>query len=80
MDVMAIHNLIRRKVADGQLPTARPVKTWVSKGAGTACSGCERAIIAPQLEYEHLFADHPTVQFHGVCDALWRTEISLRLG
>jgi hypothetical protein len=67
----------RELIREGRLPDRAPARVWGGPGSGIACSLCEQAIPANEMEYEAdaavAGAVH-TLHFHFVCHAAWQLE------
>ena len=69
-DITAV---IREKIADGRLPTARPSRVWAGKPSRQLCAACDVVIEAPAIEYE-VDTDRGTLRFHQKCFEVWHFE------
>jgi hypothetical protein len=62
---------IQAKLEFGLLPTADPVKTWLSRGRGSYCNGCDVDLLPGQAEVEVTFVDGESLRFHETCAEIW---------
>lgn len=74
MDTNALRAIIRRKLADGQLPDDLP-RVWGCAGTGEECDACGELITTSQYVLEGI---NPTtkqgLQLHPACFSLWDME------
>jgi hypothetical protein len=68
--------LVRSRIADGQIPCGVPAAIVSSRGAGRACDVCEEPITAPDHEYELRFREPAAkpVSLHRRCYLAWEIE------
>ena len=73
--MVRIADMIRAKVASGDLPLDRPEKMYVGYGRDNACDACELLIHQAQMEYELDFpAQGRTYRLHLGCAGLLEGE------
>lgn len=64
----------RERIASGELPRAKPARSWGGRGSGLACSLCDQPIAdtGPEMELEFDgTASATTVRFHLQCQIIW---------
>src|ERR687897_513422 len=74
---MGLADEIRRKVDQGELPSARPEKLYSRYGDGSPCSACGADVHAAQIRYLLALGD-ATYQLHIGCFGLWEAELRRR--
>jgi hypothetical protein len=70
--------LIRAKVVIGQLPRRTNTKYWVGFGTGQSCAGCDKPIVATDVEHEVDVIGLGTLRFHRACMRFWEEASALR--
>jgi hypothetical protein len=74
---MGLADEVRRRIDQGELPSARPEKLYSRYGDGSPCSACGAAVHSAQIRY--LFElDDAAYQFHIGCFGLWEAELRRR--
>ena len=63
--------LIRRKLAQGRLPSDRQATMVGQPGRGGRCDGCERPLRWTQMVMEIPRGDGPPMRLHADCFLLW---------
>ena len=67
--------IIRRKLADGDLPHNSIPRFWGGPANGEECDACEEPIGSPQLIMEAISTTtNQGIQFHVECFYIWDTE------
>lgn len=64
----------RERIASGQLPRAKPARSWGGRGSGLACSLCDHPIAdtGPEMELEFDGAiTTDALRFHLQCQGIW---------
>lgn len=71
MTVDRLREVVREKLARGDLPQEKCFITWFGPGSGQRCVVCEGVILPAEIECE---CEHPRgglIRFHHVCFATW---------
>jgi hypothetical protein len=71
MDRQKLRNVIRRKLANGRLPTNAPIELEVHRGTGAMCDACGGRISATDIEHEFNDDDGHSFRLHFDCAAEW---------
>ena len=71
MDRQKLRNVIRRKLANGRLPTNAPIELEVHRGTGAMCDACGGRIRATDIEHEFSYHDGHPFRLHFDCAAEW---------
>jgi hypothetical protein len=68
-----IREVVRAKLESGELPSAKPEKSWAGKGTDRPCAACGMVITPEDVEYELDLGAAPTVtlRFHQSCLTVW---------
>jgi len=64
----------RERIASGELPRAKPARSWGGRGSGLPCSLCDNPIAdtGPEMELEFDGAITATaLRFHLQCQVIW---------
>jgi hypothetical protein len=64
----------RERIASGELPRAKPARSWGGRGSGLPCSLCDQPIAdtGPEMELEFDGAISATaLRFHLQCQVIW---------
>ena len=67
MDERHIREIIRGRLASGELPPAHPQRVWAGSGTGETCAACDRVIPIDAVEVEAQGADDKYRHYHGTC-------------
>jgi hypothetical protein len=74
MELEALLQLIRQKLADGRLPHNSIPRVWGGQGNNEVCGACDRIIEKNQFVMEGIGAAMKAVQFHVRCFYYWDAE------
>ena len=66
-----IRSIIRDKLVDGALPSAKCQITWFGPGSGQTCVACATTISRADVECECEHPDGGVLRFHRQCFAVW---------
>jgi len=69
--------IARRRIEQGQLPSAVPSRIWGGHGTGQLCALCDEPIQCGDVELEveaHVQGVARTIRFHRACQAIWQIE------
>jgi hypothetical protein len=67
--------IMREKIRSGilPLPPKPPEKCFVGEGTSRPCDGCDKLIMADEIEYELDVTESRTLRFHAKCLDAWHT-------
>ena len=74
-----LRSIARRRIEQGQLPSAPPSRIWGGHGSGQLCALCDQPIQRGDVELEvevHVHSVARTIRFHRDCQAIWQIECS----
>jgi hypothetical protein len=77
MNEAALHELVRKYLAEGLLPTDRVIRYHAGYGDGTACAVCDLTMEPADVAYELTFAERENVRslvMHYRCFCIWERE------
>jgi hypothetical protein len=77
-NLQPLRDVIRRKLADGRLPTNRITRAWGVLGNGETCDACDGTITKGQFVLNGLGVEdsRQPLQLHVACFRLWEEERS----
>jgi len=77
MEPDGLRLIIRRKIADGQLPEKSQRRLWGRQGKGHVCDACDGAIMKDEfvLGGVYIIDQKETLQFHVQCFWIWDSEV-----